>query len=41
LQGDMCPQKYYSITKSKNRSFMLRNAENDAHLIRHCSQFDK
>jgi hypothetical protein len=30
LHGDMCPQKYYSITKSRNRSFMLIDAENDA-----------
>jgi len=31
LQGDMCPQKYYSITKSQNRCFVLKNAENEAH----------
>jgi len=31
LQGDMCLQKYYSITKFKDLSFMLKNAENDAH----------
>jgi hypothetical protein len=27
----MCSQKYYSIMKSKNRRFMLKNAENNAH----------
>jgi hypothetical protein len=30
LQGYMCPQKYYSITKSQNRSFVIKNAENEA-----------
>jgi len=26
----MCPQKDYSIMESKDRRFMLKNAENDA-----------